>query len=250
MRALIIALVAIYTGIGGALAAEDSACASAANFVRPSFGLPHVAVAMKNKRMDVIVIGSASSLIAGSAGPRSSYPLRLESALTERFKGIAVKVSSYARTGQTAIAMEKGLKRILDDEKPALVIWQTGTVDAMRGIDPEDFRVAINEGVDTIRSHNADVVFMNMQYSPRTESMIPVGTYADIMLWVSLQHRVQLFDRFAIMRQWHELGTFDLAAVGKNVNLAERVHGCIGQLLADLIIESVGLEKPATSGTR
>ena len=41
---------------------------------------------------------------------------------------------------QTACDMAKGMHKFLADEKPALVIWQTGTVDAMRGVDPENFQ--------------------------------------------------------------------------------------------------------------
>ena len=76
-----------------------------------------------------------------------------------------------------------------------LVIWQTGTVDAMRGIDPEDFRVAIDEGVVAIQDAGADVILMNMQYSPRTESMIQLSAYAQNMRVVARDRDVPLFDR-------------------------------------------------------
>jgi len=79
---------------------------------------------------------------------------------------------------------------------------------------------------------------MNMQYSPRTESIISVAPYADVMRIVALQHEVLLFDRFAIMKHWSELGTFDLNEITKKIDTAGRVHDCIGQLLGRLIIEA------------
>ena len=40
------------------------------------------------------------------------------------------------------------------------------------------------------RPRDADVILMNMQYSPRTESMIAVGAYADNMRWVAREREV------------------------------------------------------------
>src|ERR1700683_3903291 len=41
--------------------------------------------------------------------------------------------------------------------KPALILWQAGTFDAISGIDPEEFRTSLTEGVDTINTAGADV---------------------------------------------------------------------------------------------
>jgi hypothetical protein len=219
-------------------AAEDSACSVAANLVHADFPLPRVAAAIDKKRLTIAVVGSASSIVAGPAGMNAAYPIRLERTLTSRLPGVAVKVVSYAKPRQTAAEMEKEFDGVLIDDKPSLVVWQTGTVDAIRGIDPEEFRSTLDEGVDTLQGGGSDVVFMNMQYSPRTESMIAANNYADVMRWVALQREVPLFDRLAVMRQWYELGTFDLHAATKNTDMAEQVHACIGQLLADLVIDA------------
>ena len=54
-----------------------------------------------------------------------------------------------------------------------------------------------------------DVILMNLQYSPRTETMISAPPYLDNMRVVAQQHDVPLFDRFAIMQQWNDSGDFD-----------------------------------------
>src|SRR6185295_11947615 len=95
-----------------------------------------------------------------------------------------------------------------------------------------------DKGINIARSAGADVVLVNAQYSPRTESMIALGTYAENMRWVALQHEVPLFDRFSIMKVWGDLGTFDLYSATKKLDIAEHVHDCIGRLLADLVIEA------------
>ena len=106
--------------------------------------------------------------------------------------------------------MAAGLVKLVEAKRPTLVIWQTGTVDAMRSVDPDDFRSAVDEGVAALQKAGADVVLMNLQYSPRTETMISVPPYLDNMRVVAQQHDVPLFDRFAIMRHWNDAGDFDL----------------------------------------
>ena len=54
------------------------------------------------------------------------------------------------------------------------------------------------------------MILVNLQYSPRTETMISVPPYLDNMRVVAQQHEVPLFDRFAIMRHWNDAGDFDL----------------------------------------
>ncbi len=80
--------------------------------------------------------------------------------------------------------------------------------------------------------------------------MIALGTYAEMMRWVALQQEVPIFDRFSIMKLWADLGTFDLYSATKKLDIAERVHDCIGRLLADLVAEAVKADEPRAEGVR
>jgi hypothetical protein len=141
----------------------------------------------------------------------------------------------------TAEDLARGMEKMLVDEKPDLVIWQTGTLDAIRRIEPDDFRAALEEGVETLHKGGADVILMNMQYSPRTDIMVSLGPYADNMRVVAQQHEIPLFDRLAIMRNWSDTGAFDLYAAGKDNVLAQRVHDCIARGIASMIIDGAHL---------
>ena len=129
----------------------------------------------------------------------------------------------------------------MESKKPTLVIWQTGTVDAVRSVDPDDFRAAVDEGVVALQEAGADVILMNPQYSPRTETMISAPPYLDSMRVVAQQHDVPLFDRFEIMRHWAESGEFDLFSAVHGVELAQRVHNCLGRALAQFVIDAAHL---------
>jgi ABC-type amino acid transport substrate-binding protein len=185
--------------------------------------------------LDILVIGSRSSTIVASEV--SAYPARLQVALKEKLPAVAVNVSVELQTKKTAEEAVGGFAKLMDAKKPTLVIWQTGTVDAIRSVDPEDFRTAADEGVAALQTAGVDVVLMNLQYSPRTETMISVPPYLDSMRVVAQQHDVPLFDRFAIMRQWNEQGDFDLFSATHGIELATRVHDCLGRALSKFILD-------------
>jgi lysophospholipase L1-like esterase len=231
---------ALYLLAGAAFAAEP--CEVPGYLLFGSNELKHVAEAVqKQHKLTIAVVGTGSSILAGPDGPRSAYPARLEAVLKQKLPGIDVKVVSLVRTRMTTEDLAKGMEKMLADEKPDLVIWQTGTLDAIRRVDPEEFRAALDEGVETLHKGGADVILMNMQYSPRTDIMVALGPYADNMRVVAQQHEIPLFDRLAIMRHWSDTGAFDLYAAGKDNVLAQRVHDCIGRGIAAMIIDAAHL---------
>jgi hypothetical protein len=194
-----------------------------------------VADAVKNGHpLDILVVGSRSSTINSSEA--SAYPARLQALLKERFPGVAVNVSVELQAKKTAEERAGGMEKLVEDKKPTLVIWQTGTVDAMRSVDPDVFRAAVDQGVAAVQKAGADVVLMNLQYSPRTEPMISAPPYLDNIRVVAQEHDVPLFDRFAIMQQWNDSGDFDLFSAFHGVELAKRVHDCLGRALSDFVI--------------
>ncbi|KGJ37492.1 hypothetical protein, partial [Klebsiella pneumoniae] len=58
---------------------------------------------------------------------------------------------------------------------------------------------------------------------------------------VAQQHDVPLFDRFSIMKQWSDAGYFDLFSTSHGVDLAKKVHACLGRALAKFVIDAVHL---------
>jgi hypothetical protein len=240
MKAWVVAALGLLLA-GPALAGDGDACAAVSDLIHAEFAAPRLAAAIARKQLKVVVVGTTSSMIGGPSGTSKAYPARLQEDLIRRLPGVDIKVAIYAKPRETAAEAEKALQGIAAAEKPDLVVWQTGTFDAMRSVDIDDFRIALSDGIDTLQTAHADVVLMNMQYSPRTDSMIAVGSYADTMRLVALQHEILLFDRFAIMKQWNELGTFDLYAATKKTDIAERVHACIGRLVGDLMEQAAGL---------
>ncbi|MEA2909857.1 MAG: hypothetical protein QOJ15_1938 [Bradyrhizobium sp.] len=224
------------------LRAEDApaACEVPDSLLSSESALPKVAEAVKGGHpLDILVIGSRSSTINTSDG--TAYPGRLQAMLRERLPGVAVNLSVELQVKKTAEEVAGSFAKLVEAKKPTLVIWQTGTVDAMRSVDPDDFRSAVDDGVVALQNAGADVVLINLQYSPRTETMISVPPYLDDMRMVAQQHDVPLFDRFAIMRQWNDSGSFDLFSASHGLELAKRVHDCLGRALSKFVIDAAHL---------
>ncbi|MFZ3307768.1 MAG: SGNH/GDSL hydrolase family protein, partial [Xanthobacteraceae bacterium] len=151
-------------------------------------------------------------------------------------------VTAHVQSKETTAAMLSGLDKVLADDKPVLMIWQAGTVDALDGIEPDEFRDTLNDGVEKIQAAGADLILMNMQFSPHTESMFNISAYADVIRAVAEQHGALLFDRLAIMRYWNDAGAFDLYAATKKYDMARRVHNCIGWALASQVVNAARLD--------
>ena len=251
MKAIVAAatliLAVAFTGLCGAFAQNDPACGVASALVSPDFRLSHVATAITNKQLTIAVVGSGSSTLPDV---KKAYPARLEEFLTGKLPGVNVKVLTQIKVREPAKEVLPQLRKLIATEKPSLVVWQTGTVEAMRGIEPDTFSGALQDGIEAAQDSRSDVILMNMQYSPRTELMISMPPYADAIRIVALQHEIILFDRLAIMRRWGELGTFDLNEVTKKMDTAFRIHDCIGRLLGDLILEAARLPASSENGIK
>ena len=248
----LLAMLLVLTGPANSqkLVEHPAECRVAEQLVESIFPLPHVAVGIAAKKLNVLVLGAGSSLLPGATVGHEAYPVRLQRALAERLPGVEVKVAIDVKPKRTAAEMVKALPAALAAVKPNLVVWQTGTADAIQAIDHDQFSQALDRGINISRAASADVVFVNQQYSPRTESMIALGTYAENMRWVAVQQEVPLFDRFSVMKLWADLGTFDFYSATKKLDMAERVHDCIGRLLADLVIEATKPSEPHAEGGR
>jgi hypothetical protein len=237
--------VALLAGLAatGFARAEDApqTCEVPAYLLTSENSLPKVTEAVKKGQpLTILVVGSRSSSIPSLEA--SAYPARLQAALKERLPTLPINLSVELQSAKTAEEAAGTLVKLVEAKRPTLVIWQTGTVDAMRSVDPDDFRSALNEGVVALQTAGTDVILVNLQYSPRTETMISAPPYLDNMRVVAQQHEVPLFDRFAIMRHWNDAGDFDLFSTAHGMDLVKRVHDCLGRALSKFVVDSAHLD--------
>lgn len=212
-------------------------CVAPASALETAGSLPRVAAAFRRGQpLRVLVVGSASSGGSGTSGPGKPYPVKLIDRLHTAL-GVPVTVDSIARRGWTAEAMAEEMPDLVAAEQPDLVIWQTGTVDAVREIAPEAFGAALLKGTEALQRARVDVLFMDMQFSPMGARLIDYAPYLEYMGWVAGGKGVPVFHRHAIMRSWSEEDRFGGSARAKleQQAFADHVHACIAELVARVV---------------
>jgi hypothetical protein len=71
--------------------------------------------------------------------------------------------------------------------------------------------------------------------------MISAAPYLDNMRVAAQEHDIPLFDRFTIMSYWNDTGDFDLFSASRGLELAKRVHDCLGRALSQFVINAAHL---------
>lgn len=224
-----------------AAGAVDDACQVPESLTYVDAPLPRVAERLAGGGpIRVDVYGTASSAGAGVSAPASTYAVRLAGELSRRFEGIQVSVANRSRRNRTAAEMAATIGVEVLPDNPVLVIWQTGTTDAVRGIDVNEFGEALDEGIRALHAAGADVVLMDPQYSARTSALVSLERYAEYMQWATRSSEAILFPRLEIMKHWVENGVvaFDDTSKAAQRRAADFVHGCIAQLLGEMIERS------------
>ena len=229
----------------GLAPAQEQSCTVPASFYDTEPTLPKTAEAIASgQTVTIVALGSASTLGQAAGSSDLAWPARLAVALRSRFPAARVTVDNRAMAHQTS---QDG-SHLLDHEvialKPTLVIWETGTTDAVHDTDLDEFRQTIQDGITLLRTSGVEVVLMDMQFSRWTHAVINFERYESVLREITNANDVPLFRRHDIMHHWAESGLFDLMT-GDKAKLhfiASRLYDCLGQAMADFITRGVHAE--------
>jgi acyl-CoA thioesterase I len=221
--------------------AIDEACRVPAELVRNTVRLEQVARARRTGQpIRIVVLGTASSAGAGLSTPRAAYPARLEQWLAQHWGPGKVQVINVSHAGQTAAQMADRMAAVIRQEQPQLVVWQTGTVDAIRGVDVNDFGDAIERGIRLAAEANVDLLLVDSQYGSPAFVLRDASPYLDYLDQLVRGRDVVLFHRYAIMKYWVDNGTLNLSELprAEQQRVADQAHDCLAQLMAAVIAKA------------
>jgi hypothetical protein len=211
--------------------------------------LPATARAVQEGRLRILVIGSASVFGPGTSGPQAAWPARMEAILARRFPGLAVEV--VVRGGRGLMAQETAtlLAAELPALRPHLVLWQSGTVEAVRAIEPDRMRDALNEGVARTLAAGADLVLLDQQFSRFLRANTNIDVYRDAIRLVATAHGVPVLRRYELMRFWAETDRVDLERAPREMRVvvADRLNACLGGAVAALVLDGIAEAKGKVS---
>jgi lysophospholipase L1-like esterase len=192
-----------------------------------------VAALSAGKSVTVVAIGSASTEGRAAGGAEYAWPQQFGASLGKAFPKAKISVVNLGKARQSAADMAARFEKEVIPLRPMLVIWQTGTVDAVQGVDQAYFRDTLQSGFERLRAV-AEVVVMDAQFSRRTNTMIDFEPYEATIREVADANDVPLFPRRDLMRHWIEAGeiTFNDTEKAERNAIARRLYGCIGRALA------------------
>ena len=90
-------------------------------------------------------------------------------------------------------------------EHPQLVLWQVGTNSVLRDHPLDQHSVQLHEGIDELKATGADVVLIDPQYAPKVLVKSETPGMVEQIAAAAKEENVDLFRRFAVMRNWFEV---------------------------------------------
>jgi acyl-CoA thioesterase I len=228
--------------------ADGKACDMPTDLTTPSEPLTRVAAALAAKGgLDILALGSGSTIgqSGGSHGPAmmtqtavKSFPYLMEDALRAMRPSLKFNLTVQGGRNMTADAMLAILRKELAAHHYDLVLWQTGTVEAVQGLRPDVLRGVLQDGVDAVTAANADLVLIDPQFSRFLRANADLNPYETVLTQMASTQAVTLFHRFDLTQGWVNNGQIDVERVArdKRDTTIALLHECLGQALAQYVL--------------
>ena len=223
------------------LPAASALCTAPAEFSRFDHPLFHTARALADdKPLTIVAIGSSSTAGAGASSQAATYPSRLALELRQRFPGHSINVLNRGVNGQETDEMMARFKSGVIAEHPQLVIWQIGTNSVLRDHPLQPHSVLLHEGIEELKATGADVLLIDPQYAPKVLAKSETPGMVDQIALAAKQENVDLFHRFAVMRDWYAIQHLPFATfvAPDGLHMNDWGYACVAKLLATGIAEA------------
>jgi hypothetical protein len=231
---------------------EDTAdaitCDLPADVTTPDTPLPHFAAALTSgKPVHILAVGSGSTVgdATGNAGPafvfsrpNASFPHQMVDSLRADRPTTLFDLTVKGARNMTAADMLGLLQEALSKQHFDLVVWQTGTVEAVRGLRPETMRDVLQIGIDAAEQSGADVVIVDPQFSRFLRANTDIGPYESALQQVAAITSAALFRRFDLTEAWATSGQIDLETASRSTrdHTITELNTCLGRALAAFVL--------------
>jgi acyl-CoA thioesterase I len=238
-----LALIALLAAPPAAWAAPDAespgACPPAGENTTPDQLLDNLAVAMRaGGPISVLALGSASTVVDGKNG----FPYRMIQALTKALPNVTFRLTVQGGRGLDAEQLLEQLRADLARQRYQLVLWQTGTVEAVRGTSPDDLSDTLEQGAELVAAQGGNLVLIDPQFSRMLRANTDLPPYEQAMEAAAALPNANLFHRFDLMHDWADQGLLDLERTPPSDQAAAvaLLHECLGRALAHFILHGIG----------
>jgi len=216
-------------------------CSAPTEMARLNYPLRHTARRLASEEpVTIVAVGSSSTAGAGASSSAATYPSRLAVELKQRLPTPEITVLNRGVNGDDTANMLARFAADVIAAHPDLVIWQVGTNSVLRDDPLKPHSVLLHEGIEQLKAAGADVVIIDMQFAPRVIAKPEAQGMEDQIALAAKQESVDLFRRFELMRNWHDVQhiPFDAFVSSDELHMNDWSYACVAKLLAAAITEA------------
>ncbi len=223
---------------GASAQSTAEVCLAANRDLSLGAGLPRTGARLKaGAPITIVAVGSSSTTGLWVLSANATYPGVMQRELAALRPAARIEVVNSGRIGDTISGSIARFQNDVLAYRPDLVIWQLGTNDVAWGGRADGLDEEIAGGVHILKTAGADVVLMDLQYSPLILASSQHGAIQDMISKVAREERVGLFSRFALMRRSIDAGVPASALVAwDGLHNSAEGYDCVGRALARAIL--------------
>jgi acyl-CoA thioesterase-1 len=247
MRRVAVLLLLLAVPAAAAGAREPLPCGAAPQFLTPQKPLAPVKVAVAAASpVQVLAVGSGATTGPDGVQPDSAFPYRMLDALRADLPLVRFDLTVRGGRGMTAEEMLPLIKAQMEEAPAKLVLWQTGTVEAIHTIRPDRMRRALREGLEIVRAAGGSLILIDPQFTRALRANTDVEPYETELQQIATLPGATLFRRYELTRGWALDGKIDPERAPKETREAElnRLNACLGQALARYVLNGAGVAAP------
>jgi lysophospholipase L1-like esterase len=181
----------------------------------------------------IVAVGSSSTTGLWVWSSAETYPEVMRRELTSLRPKVRIEIINSGRIGDTISGTIGRFERDVLAYDPDLIVWQLGTNDVTWGGRADGLKDRVVAGVRMLKANRADVILMDLQYTPMVRASLEHSIMQAIIADVARQEHVGLFPRFALMRRSIDAGLAPDALVSwDGLHNSGAGYDCVGRALA------------------
>ena len=204
-------------------------------------------IAPSGEQLRIVALGSSSTYGEGATSRSKNYPAQLQELLDRSWGRDWAIVFNRGVNGDTLQDMLKRFDRDVLALNPNVVIWQTGTNDAIRHTDPSRFRRELRSHIERLRARGVMVILLDSQYLHHERRPANYDVFQQAMWDVASESETPLLPRYRIMERLVKSGRYrtqDLMSAD-GLHLNDFAYSCMAHYAGHMLRTLLSVQAPA-----